>query len=283
MDEMTLLLDARPEPVEPDLSQTRARLLDAINAERQPRRSRFAAAAIGLSLAAAVAAAVVLVPWDQVTGGKPTSAAADPRMVLAEAAAYARQQPFTVPRPDQFVYLAPSLWLSVDGTHDGGDGHGNVIPGCRNGFSKVFGANDPSRNGTLQPCQVDPAYLPDLPTTGDGMVTYLQRRAKNVNQLGGEIEDLLLFTWLSPQSKAALFEAAVHLPALTVVPDAEDFQGRHGIGVRWGDADSGYETLVFDRTTHAYVGCLSVGIHGERGTTEIAPSAIVDRVGQFPR
>jgi len=108
MDEMILLRELRPEPARTDLERVRSWLLTEIQAERPHRRRRVGLMA-GLALAAAVVATVVLVPWDRITGSAPTSASADPVVLLSDAAAYADSQPFVVPRPDQFVFVPPGV------------------------------------------------------------------------------------------------------------------------------------------------------------------------------
>ena len=276
MDDMILLREIRPEPTTADLNRARTRLLTEIEAER-PHRHRRVGVVAGLALTAAVAASVVLVPWDRITGSTPTSASADPVVLLSDAAAYAGSQPFVVPRPDQFVYVPPRGWISVDGQHDGSF-NGILLPACIDGKARDEYPKDPAY--PFDDCILSPGYRADLPTTTDGMIDYLQ--AGPTFSLKG-IASLLGTQWLRPESKAALFEAATRIPDLTVL-DRASVDGRTGIGLKAGTPVHGYTVLVFDRDTHAYLGSTTIGVDGTEGSSTVhGATAIVDRNGEYPR
>jgi hypothetical protein len=277
MDDMILLREIRPEPAPANLDRARTRLLTEIEAERPHRRRRVGVVA-GLALAAAVAATVVLVPWDRITGGSPTSASADPVVLLSEAAAYARSQPFVVPRPDQFVYVPPQAWISVDGKHDGW-AFGEVLYACINGKARDDHPKDP--NHPLDDCTPAPGYRADMPTTTDGMIHWLRTAGPTFTMKG--IADVLSTQWLRPESKAALFEAATRIPGLTVLPRAS-VEGRTGFGLKGGSPANGYDVLVFDRHTLAYLGSYTIGVNGAIGTSRVhGAAAIVDHPREYPR
>jgi len=277
MDDMMLLREMRPEPATADLSRARTRLLTEIAADR-PHRRRRVGVVTGLALAAAVAAAVVLVPWDRITGGTPTSAAADPVVLLTEAAAYARSQPFVVPRPDQFVYVPTQVWISVDGLHDGW-AFGKPLYACINGKMRDDHPKDPAY--PFDDCTPAPGYRPDLPTTTDGMIAWLKTTGPTFTLKG--IADVLSTQWLRPESKAALFEAATRIPGLTVLPHAS-IEGRTGFGLKAGSRAMGYDVLVFDRGTRAYLGSYTIGYNGVIGTARVhGAAAIVDHPREYPR
>lgn len=301
MDELNLVRELRPEPELPSalaLLPARSALLRAIAAERsaqpvateQPApvgdRRHWRSVVTGLGVAAAAASVLVLAPWHGPNG--PTSvAAADPVVVLDQAARYATDQPFTAPRPDQFLYFAPGLWLSVDGTQDGGSPD-DKIAGCKNGQRKILQANNPKLVGTTEPCMPDPAYLSDVPTTVPAMRGYLLRRdgggdpAGLPNRLGKLVDDLFRAHLLSPAATAALFHTMTTLPGLRAVPDVVTMDGQHGIGITW-DGGGGTATMVFDRSSHRYLGAVSTGIHGEKGGVLATAPVVVDRLGELPR
>jgi hypothetical protein len=299
MDELDLLRDLRPEhelPGTTALLPARSALLAVIAAEQAERAEQTdilavptkhlarRRALVGLAAAAAVATGLVIAPWH---GAHGPVAAADPVTVLNQAAQFAADQPFKAPRPDQFVYYLPDMWLSVDGTHDGRIGD-EVDPGCKNGQRKVLNPNNPALIGTTEPCTPDPAYLADAPTTVPAMRAYLLKRDGGgdpgglPNRLGKVIDDLFGAHLLSPAAKAVLFRTMTTLPGLRAVPDAVNGSGQHGIGVTW-NGGGGTATLVFDRASHRYLGGVTTGVKGEKGSAPARQSAVVDRVGELPR
>ncbi|MEU7531035.1 CU044_5270 family protein [Saccharothrix sp. NPDC042600] len=315
MDDLTLvraLADDTPLPTPTDLAPARARLMAALTAATTPaattaaqpagsrtavtplrsgkRRKRGFVLAGGSTLvaAAAVAVAVTLTPVDVVGG--PAPAVAGAAEVLNHAAAKARTEPFVEPRPDQFVYYrstvggeAAERWVSVDGTRDGAvefPDHRVPLPGCRDGVRQVHKGPDPLP-GVTEPCEPDPAYKRDLPTTADAMLAYLDANASggpgNVNARGKDVMGLA-GSLLKPDSKAALFEAAAKVEGLEVVRDTRDTTGRPAVGIEWpapvapGDKPR-KTTLYFDPATYEYLG------------TSYGPAeklSIVDEVGQRP-
>ena len=101
--------------------------------------------------------------------------------------------------------------------------------------------------------------------------------AGNVNAMGKDA--LALTTSFRPQSRAALFEAAMKVPELKVVEHAVDGAGRPGIGITWpvpkrSLASAKPTVLVFDATSFAYLGVADGGA--------VLTSAIVDKVNQRP-
>lgn len=229
---------------------------------------------------------MTLAPWDRLTGGGPT-ALADPVTVLEEAARYAASQPFQAPRADQFLYLAPAWWASVDGTHDGfyydDAGHRVLEPGCRNGRKLVVGGNV-QVVGRTQACVPDPAYLADAPTNAEDMLGYLRRQVggpDNPNGMAKAAFSMLDQHYLRPAAAAAVFQALTKIRGVHAVAEVATVAGKHGIGLTWG-AGGGSATLVFDASTHRYLGINTVGLRGEKGYGLRPPMAIVDHAGQLP-
>ena len=282
MDEMQLLKDyGRSAGLVPadELSQAHARLLAEMSAEptarplrtslRYFRRSRTprllglsrrnALVACAISAAAVVTAVAVLAP--DTLGGNVPAANAEAAQVLDRAAVVVLAEPFVEPRPDQFLYVrqegAGEVWLSVDGTHDGlilSPGNRDLIPGCRNGKKDAIKGD---RVVGTEVCAPEPAYLPDLPTDVNAMhqylrTTYLPDSEGFTNRLAKGIKDLFLH-YLRPQARAALLQAAGRFPGLTVIHDAADELGRHGIGIAW--SSTGYDNLfLLDPNTYKVVG-----------------------------
>ncbi|WP_410671708.1 CU044_5270 family protein [Amycolatopsis sp. cmx-4-68] len=271
------------------LAPARERLLTAARGGRAARPRRwFWAAGATVGLAAAITAVVALAPADRIGVGAGV-ANADPVRVLSEAASAALAQPATAPRPDQFLYVKTEfpgyppreVWLSVDGTRDGLIGD-TKAPGCRDGKAHVSGANDPSKEGTLEDCRPYPAYLPDLPTTPEAMSAYFTAhhsgKKGDVNAMGKDVIDLAGEHVLPPASYAALFAAAAKVPGLTALDHVTDGAGRPGVGITWpvgpgASSEAKPVVLVFDATTHQYL-----GTDGEAITVK----AFVDRAGQRP-
>lgn len=306
MDELRLLRelgDETPLPDEASLAPARAAFLAGLAGRRRPRRRFALVGASAIGLAAAVAAAVTLLPTSPpaptAPGGQAqstsTGAAApvtDAVRLLNFAAEAARAEPAVNPRPDQFVYTRSSvdsnggapleIWLSVDGTRDGvlhDRGEQIPVPGCRDGKAVVVKGNQ-VLPGLTDDCEPQPAYRSDLPTDVDGMLAYLDANAKpgNVDSYGKNLLSLMNEPMVPPAARAALYEAATRVPGLSVVPDARDAAGRPGLGITWppraGSApDVKPVVIVFDPTTYELLGTTSYAI---------VARAVVDQPGQRP-
>ena len=317
MDDLHVIEALRPEaslPTALELTDARSRLLAefatpsaAGNSPRSPhpgkspaaRRARllwFAGASVA---AAAVVAAAVVVP-----GIGPGTTPSAPRVldaaqVLTDAAAAARTSPDVVPRPDQFVYLktknggeTDQAWLSIDGTHDGLIINGSTRlpdPGCRDGRQAVVGGD--ATRGATQPCEPQPAYDPNLPTSPDALLKYLDNgrpfdpsQPRELNQVGKAIGDLFTDSYVLPSKRAAVFEAAAKIPGLRVESNAPG----GAIGIAWpldkGGSPTGNDSteLLFHPTTYAYLGVTTVGQQGQQGSSYLLQVGIVDKTGDLP-
>ncbi|GAB2928695.1 CU044_5270 family protein [Micromonospora polyrhachis] len=306
MDDLRLLQEIGQEIPPATLAQlapARSQLLAAATAESPAPRAvgrshrwnwRFLLSGVAAAgVAAAVAGVVVLAPGTPDGGSAPDSqqaAQADPAWVLMSAATAARQLPDITPQPGQFVYRRSQegsttyeSWLSVDGTRDGRvkttSGSGNeqtVVPGCRNGQAAVVKGGQVIA-GRTEPCTPNPAYHPDLPTDPAAMKAYLLKNASGEGEPNSIAKDVasLAADYLRPQSRAALYEAAITVPGLRVIKEAADGMGRRGIGIAWPTtgADGPKEMImVFDAKTHALLGFA-------KSSAELALT-IVDQVGQ---
>ncbi len=296
MDDLALVRELADDTLLPDLDDlaaARARVVAGTTTPAPVRllrhRSRFALlGGTTIGLAAAVAAAITLVPRND----HPAVPRPDAVQVLTLAAARALTAPHDPPRPDQFVYARDNgreSWRSVDGTRDGlvVDGSSTPLPGCVDGRKAVVKGTEVVQ-GVSEECVPEPAYRSDLPTTTDAMLDYLDRNAGgepgDVNARGKDILHLIDGALLSPETRAALFEAASRVPGLEVLPDVRDATGKPGIGITWPvpagaspppSASAGPKptVLVFDPTTYEYLGS------PERAASAVS---IVDQSGQRP-
>lgn len=272
VDEMKLIKDfsgSAPLPDRNRLMPARNRLVVAAAEERTGSapamriRGRRWAWSTGLTvgLAAAISGVLVLTPAGEVGGGAPV-ANAEAAQVLQNAADAALKLPDTPPRPDQFVYVRTETptgpreaWLSADGTRESvytqdGENPGTA-PACE-GSTYQDSAATPEETGD---CTPEPGYNPALPTDADAMLEHLKNpeNAKDPNVVAS-IRRILTESYVRPESRAALFEAAAKVPGITVVPDAKDPSGRSGIGISFPSPDGTPQLLIFDRDSYAFLG-----------------------------
>jgi hypothetical protein len=272
------------------------------------RRSLLAAAAV--AAAAVVAVTVLSTGSGSPTPGGPATARLTAVQVLDSAAAAALREPAVLPRPGQFYYTEvvtggagmTRTWRSVDGSRDGVEldispqqavRYRNVIRGCRGGKPAVRLPGDGGNK--LEPCRTQPAYLPGMPGTSNGMDDFLARvmsgfygshvSARDLRQPVIRLKDVshvLETNYLLPAQRAALYNYLATTPGLKVVSDVPDATGRRGVAVTWpGQSYSGY--LIFDPKTYAYLGMREVLTAGASGNdTTLVSAAIVDQVGQRP-
>lgn len=228
-------------------------------------------------------------PPQKEQAGPAGPAAVSAEEVLRQAAVRVAQQSDVVPRADQFVFtervftgsgsttdandnqvpqkLEPQLrqsWDSVDGTRDG------LIRGrsttaadwtftetvhvCRNGRIK----------GETMACVTVPMVRPDLPTDAAAMLEYLYTHPASKNPGGdrnavafGAAVDLVTRYYLTPATKAAVFEALSRLPGVALRTDVADAAGRSGAAVRMSTPTSDTKIkgeLIFDPKTYAFLG-----------------------------
>ena len=146
--------------------------------------------------------------------------------------------------------------MSMDGQHDGliiSGGDPTLVSGCRDGMQDDYKGNVKVGRSACVPI---PAYRSDLPTTGDAIYEYLRDtnspgEAGFTNRTAKDIYELLRL-YISPQARAALFEATSRFPGISVVPDAV-VNGQHGIGIGW--QNSGHDNLfLFDPVTYLPIG-----------------------------
>ncbi|MDX3658935.1 CU044_5270 family protein [Streptomyces sp. ID05-26A] len=274
MDDLQLVreLDDTPLKSADHLAAARAQLVAGM---KPPRRNRTGVIAVATLAAAATITAVVMVlpsgsPDAPKHDAAPTGSTA-PQVdtavqLLAHAAAAARSKPDEVPRPDQFYYVRNGGWegwFSVDGTRDGriiseAGGDPSTTAGCVNGTRRVFDKYD-KPTGATEKCVPLRSYRDDLPTTAEDMLRLLKGEDKDrpVNSYGKDVLSMVNHSYLPGPQRAALFEAAIQVPGLTVVKDVSS--GRPGIGISWPVPEGSAPwaepvVMVFDKDTYEYLG-----------------------------
>ncbi len=304
MDDLSLLRETRPDHplcgVEEMAEAHRPLLVAMVTAPAdrprwiRQRRIRWAGVTLtGLTglATAAVAGTLLLAPG---AGPAPHHGSTAPRLlnaaeVLHSASQAALTEPAAPPRPDQYVYTktsSPDLdspresWMSADGTHDGliVQSQGKILdrialPGCRNGRVAEVSKDGKILSDKTDACTPKPVYRADLPTDPDAMLAYLTEHNTNkgsANSLAKDVFSLIDEAYLTPAQRSALFQAASKMDGLSVVRDATDGAGRHGIGVAW--TDHGVRTvIVFDGKSFNLLGT---------DRTAILTTTVVDKVGQ---
>jgi hypothetical protein len=147
-------------------------------------------------------------------------------------------------------------WTSVDGTRPGW----HILPG-KDGRT----VSQPWPAGT-RPSLMDPTYryLTTLPTDPDALLAQIYTAAVartngsafERDQLAFElVGNLLNNAMLPPDLGAALYKAAAKIPGVTLIADATDVAGRHGIAVgRKGTTVKRSATWIFDKKTYDFLG-----------------------------
>lgn len=268
-------------------------------------RPAFAAAAV----AAAAAVTFVLLPSSG--GGAENRPPGKETVALLEDIALAaeHEKSYGPIRDDQFVYVDSTvsfsqsdggkvtvqplhrleMWMSVDGLHTGmgretGRGTWKLEPDVK-----------PGQTGW----EVSAFYnhVKTLPTDADAMYDYLYKTAPKYS--GQEryqamfvlVGDLLKESIVPPEQSAALFRAVARIPGVTVVENAEDAAGRHGVAIARKDPDNpSRDEWIFDRESYEFLGERSVATDDyadiEEGTvtsdTAVLRRAVVDKAGQRP-
>ncbi|MFF3404549.1 CU044_5270 family protein, partial [Streptomyces sp. NPDC002659] len=292
-----------------EIQQTTA----AATAKSRPRR-RLAFVAIPLA-ASAMAAALAVGGglFDQHSTTSPNSAVASgpsarpstatPAAVLLDRiATVAASKPSLAIRNDQYVHItskvafssqsdtAPvmrlgkpelrQVWLSVDGSRPGllrGGGTDIKLDASPAGTDKAPALYNPTYR-----------YLESLPTDPDELLKKIYDETKDKGPGPDQeafvtIGDMLREQLAPPKVNAALYKAAAKIPRVTVVSDAVDAAGRHGIAV--ARVHDGERTeWIFDKKTMEFLGERSVMVKDTpwakagqvTGTTAVLTRTIAD-------
>ncbi|GAB3151121.1 CU044_5270 family protein [Microbispora hainanensis] len=95
----------------------------------------------------------------------------------------------------------------------------------------------------------------------------------------GAVGNLIRDSVFRPALTAALFRIAAGIDGITIVPDAVDAAGRHGIGVTM-EEDYARTELIFDKSTYRYLGDRTVATRDRTRsfTTRPLSRADIDRI-----
>lgn len=201
-------------------------------------------------------------------------------------------KPKPFPRHIQLKMITSQVWVPVD----------NV---CRTGLERGTTANGQPSSSTFSgqgrgmKCPNigdlnDPTYrlLQTLPTNPHALLALIYRVERGHGPSPAQeafvtIGDLLRNTIAPPNVTAALYRAAALIPGVTLVPDATDATGRHGVAVaRIGPGVDGgvREELIFSKANLQLIGERTVIARTGVTTTATAiiARAFVDRRGQVP-
>src|SRR5262245_33878732 len=263
------------------------------------RLRRKPAIAIAMAGAAAVALALTLLPGNT-SGASPAAG-----RLLAKIATAAARQPSPPVRDKQFWYI--ESWVSYQ-VCNGGSGNNctmekpherqvrqSVSNQCVTGLLREYGQDTPlvfSSNYLHCPYRGsmnDPTYrfLQSLPTNPQVLLGLIERdmqgQLPRPEEAFTTIGDLLREAIAPPTVSAALYRAAALIPGVTVVADATDAVGRHGVAVAFTYQGTRSE-WIFSRQTLQYLGERDVNVANGSTTGEsaILRRAFVGHRGQLP-
>ncbi|MFF4837323.1 CU044_5270 family protein [Streptomyces sp. NPDC001315] len=192
--------------------------------------------------------------------------------LLEDIALAAEQEPsYGEIRDDQFVYVdskvsyaqyqdgkktkIPPLhqlesWQSVDGT--------------RKGLLRETGRGQWASDPQAQPgyeVSTNYKHLATLPTDPDEMYDWLRTTAPKYSGQQTDqatfvlVGDLIRDAIVPAEQRAAFYRAVARIPGVTLVPDAADAAGRHGVAIARKDPDNPtIDEWIFDKKTHAPCG-----------------------------
>ncbi|MET8565881.1 hypothetical protein ABZV75_36965 [Streptomyces flaveolus] len=242
-----------------------------------PRRGKWLRPALAAAAVATAAAVTVLVLPSSSAGGDPsTRPPSRAAVALLEDIAPAAEHgtAYGTVRDDQSVYgdsgvsnssaangkttVRPlhrqEVWMSVDGLH--------------NGLLREAGR---------KPVVIEPGLGPGGPGWG------VSASYRDVGKLPADAG--AMYAWLRKTAVVA------RIPGATVVPDAVDAAGRHGVAIARKDpGDPTRDEWIFDRRTHEFLGERGVATEGHPGVkkgrvasdTAVLRRAVVDRAGERP-
>jgi hypothetical protein len=249
---------------------------------------------------------------------------ATPAALLAKIADAAARQPAPVVRNGEFMYIRSEVAYSVDTITNGHETstmeklHERqiwlpVANICDTGLLIEYGSRTPLSPFPLVNGKVDrtppsgdeprpnftcpsEGHLGDvtyrlmqsMPTKPAALLAYLRAGKKWTNDdPATEIGDLIRENIVPPALAAALYRVAAHLPGATLVPDATNAVGQHGVGIAWTTAGAGeqYRTeWIFSKTTLQYIGerDYNVSTGAVYGESAILQRAFVTKAGHLP-
>jgi hypothetical protein len=261
-------------------------------------------------------------PGSSPQASKPVTAA----VLLARIASAAASQPAPTVRDNEFMYIRSEVAYEIDAIDNNGHETTTMekpherqiwLPAaniCVTGLVKEGGSSTPLSpfpvvNGKVQPpskadlggfqlnftCPSeghlgDASYrlLQSLPTNPKALLNYLKAGKKYTNDDPlQEIGDMIKEAIIPPAVAAALYRVAALLPGATVVPDAVNAGGQHGIAIAWSPTN-GAQTYrnewIFDKKTLQYIGERDYNVKTGvvNGESAILQRAFVNKAGELP-
>jgi hypothetical protein len=133
----------------------------------------------------------------------------------------------------------------------------------------------------------DPTYrlLQSLPTSPAALLRKIEAGNSAADDDAiGTIGSLIQETIAPPAVAAALYRAAALLPGATLISDAVNADGEHGIGIAWTSSNGNRNEWIFSRSTLQYIGdrVYNVSTGVVSGESAILQRAFVDKAGQLP-
>ena len=285
------------------------RLAASPAAGRPATRRRMPVIALTATGAAALAAVIVLAFLPANTPGASPAAV----RLLAKIATAATRQPAPQVRNSQFWYI--KSWVAYQGCKQVLGNNGvlgkpydcvmekpherqiwqSVSNLCVTGLLREHGQNIPLTDaGNRQHCPDrggvhDPTYrfLQSLPTDPHALLSLIERQMSGQQPPPEEafitIGDLLREAIAPPRVSAALYRAAALISGVTVIADATDAIGRHGVAVAM-TIEGVRNEWIFSKQTLRYLGEHDINIaHGSTiGEAAVLQRAFVNRTGQIP-
>ncbi len=318
-DDIQYLARVLPAPVESDLAIDRHRLVkehlmqEFTRPAPSPHRRRGQwLVPIAVASVVAVAAGVTAValhrsgPPGRAVANPPASAFTVPGTpagrLLDHVALVAAKTPAVTVGPHQFVYVSSKVsYLVIEG--QGGPGKVWTEPVHQR---EIWLPNDPSTPGLLKE-NGHTETLDASTNTNANLVGRLPADPQELKSMAyeqtkgtGHGPDPAAFGWIadhlreslpSPEVSAALYRAASLIPGVSLVDDAVDAAGRHGVAVGLTDPVDGERSeWIFDPTTFAYLGEHNVATRDQDGVkagtitgqSAVLIRAAVDQAGQVP-
>ena len=287
------------------------------------RKRRYGLVAVGASTALAAAAAATVFMTGQGAPARPTTAPTPTApetaaVLLAKVADAAASQPAPTVRDNQFMYIRSEesdqaaqkpyerqVWLPVANIcvtgllKEGGstellspfaimvnpDGSEKVEYPSKPSDWKFYTFRCPSEGHLYG---VSYRLLQSLPTNPSALLNWLKSQKQYTNDGPlQEIFETLGENIMPPAVAAAFYRLAAQLPGATLVPDATNVAGQHGIGVTWPSPNPGrvdqYE-LIFNKTTLQNIGEKQFDAKTGKVDFEVAiqQRAFVDKAGELP-
>jgi hypothetical protein len=255
-------------------------------------------------------------------GSAPSSPAA---VLLARIANAAASQPAPTVRDSEFMYIRSEVAYEQDAIVNGHETATMEKPHerqvwlpvaniCVTGLLREGGSSTPLSpfpvvNGKVQPpssansgglqlnftCPSeghlgDASYrlLQSLPTNPQALLNYLKAGKKYTNDDPlMEIGDMIKEAIIPPAVAAALYRVAALLPGATVVPDAVNAVGQHGIAIAWAPTNGAHtyrNEWIFDKKTLQYIGERDYNVKTGvvNGESAILQRGFVNKPGELP-